>query len=143
MRAARFLGRLAAASLLLAIAAFAQAQPFPGCPGKPIADASADFGRTGSGLDLNAIQNARQVELYLQSVARLRSLTQASPPIQVHLTTHPFATGLMDLRPALAERAPGSANPFVDPAGFVATLDELAAGARERLAIERAKTTRP
>lgn len=98
---------------------------------------------TVGGLGLNAIQNAHQVELYLQSVARLRALTQATPAVQVHLTTHPFATGLMELRPALAPRAPGSTDPLVDPSGFVATLDDLAAGAKERLAIERAKVAKP
>ena len=98
---------------------------------------------TVGGLGLDAIENAHQVELYLQSVARLRALTRPTPPVQVHLTTHPFATGLMEVRPGLAQRAPGSPNPLVDPTSFVATLDDLAAVARERLAIERAKAAKP
>jgi metallo-beta-lactamase class B len=94
---------------------------------------------TVGGLGLNAIENARQVELYLQSVDRLRALTRDSPAVQVHLTTHPFATGLMEKRPAFAQHAPGSPHPLVDMGAFVATLDDLAAGARERLVVERAR----
>jgi metallo-beta-lactamase class B len=94
---------------------------------------------TVGGLGLNAIENAHQVELYLQSVDRLRGLTQGAAPVQVHLTTHPFATGLMEERAALAQRGPNSPHPLVDAGAFVATLDGLAAGARERLAIERAR----
>jgi metallo-beta-lactamase class B len=97
---------------------------------------------TVGGLGLGAIRNAHQVELYLQSVARLRALTEATPAVQVHLTTHPFATGLMEQRAALAQPAPGSTHPLVDPSGFVADLDELAGGARERLSIKRAKAAK-
>jgi metallo-beta-lactamase class B len=98
---------------------------------------------TVGGLGLNAIENARQVELYLESIERLRALAQGATRMQVHLTTHPFATGLMDERPALARHASGSAHPLVDAGAFMATLDALAKGARERLAIERARAAKP
>lgn len=95
---------------------------------------------TVGGLGLNAIRDAHQVELYIDSVDRLRALATSRPaPLEVHLTTHPFATGLMEQRDALARHAPGMPHPLVDGRALQAQLDELERGAEERLAIERGK----
>jgi metallo-beta-lactamase class B len=95
---------------------------------------------TVGGLGLNAIQNAHQVELYIDSMDRLRRMaTSRVPPVTVHLTTHPFATDLMAARPKLAARTPGDVNPLVDGPGLIKTLDGLEKGAQDRLVIERAK----
>jgi metallo-beta-lactamase class B len=95
---------------------------------------------TVGGLGLSAIQNARQVELYIASVERLDRMASApAQPIEVHLTTHPFATGLMEERAALAARKPGDPHPLVDAAALRAQLEALESGAKERLVVERAK----
>jgi len=95
---------------------------------------------TVGGLGLNAIRDAHQVELYIDSVQKLRALvTSRGAPVEVHLTTHPFATGLMEQRGALASHVPGTPHPLVDARELQATLDELERGADERLAIERGK----
>ena len=94
---------------------------------------------TVGGLGLNAIQNARQVELYIASVERLDSLVTGRPPVEVHLTTHPFATGLMDQRKELARHTVTDPHPLVDRRGLHALLGELEQGAKERLEVERAK----
>lgn len=95
---------------------------------------------TVGGLGLNAIQNAHQVELYIDSVQKLdRLATSGSRPIEVHLTTHPFATGLMETRPILASRKAGDPHPLVDAKALHGLLEELERGAQERLVVERAK----
>lgn len=95
---------------------------------------------TVGGLGLNAIQNAHQVELYIDSVERLDRLAASTTrPVEVHLTTHPFATGLMEQRAVLAQRKSGDAHPLVDAAGLHKQLEALESGARERLVIEQAK----
>jgi metallo-beta-lactamase class B len=95
---------------------------------------------TVGGLGLNAIQSAHQVELYIESVERLDRMASASTrPLEVQLTTHPFATGLMEERAALASRKPGDPHPLVDAAALQSLLDALERGAKERLEVERAK----
>ena len=94
---------------------------------------------TVGGLGLNAIQNARQVELYIESVERLDRMASASArPIEVHLTTHPFSTGLMEQRATLAGRKSGDAHPLVDPPRC-ARNSRRSARRKERLVVERAK----
>jgi metallo-beta-lactamase class B len=95
---------------------------------------------TVGGLGLNAIQNARQVELYIASVERLdRLVSSGARPVQVHLTTHPFATGMMEQRAVLARRTGADPHPLVDSAALHAQLEELERGAKERLVIEQVK----
>jgi metallo-beta-lactamase class B len=95
---------------------------------------------TVGGLGLNAIQSARQVELYIDSVAKLdRMVSSSTRPLQVHLTTHPFSTGLMEQRAILGRRAASDPHPLVDPRALHAQLEALEKGAKERLVIERAK----
>ena len=93
---------------------------------------------TVGGLGLNAIENSRQVEAYIASVKRIEQLVkQPTDPINVHLTTHPFSTGLTEAKDAIRTRKPGAMHPLVDPAGFAKQLAELRRGAEERLVIEQ------
>lgn len=93
---------------------------------------------TVGGLGLNAIENSKQVEAYIDSVNKIETMVKrTNDPVTVHLTTHPFSTGLMEARDAMAARKPGEPNPFVDTAGFIKQLDGLRSGAQERLAIEQ------
>lgn len=95
---------------------------------------------TVGGLGLSAIQNARQVELYIESVTKLdRMAASNGRPVEVHLTTHPFTTGLMEQRPVLVRRSADDPHPLVNAAALHELLEELERGARERLVIERAK----
>ena len=93
---------------------------------------------TVGGLGLNAIKDSKQVEGYIASVDRITALAkQPGKPVTVHLTTHPFSTGLMEARYRLAARKPGEPNPLVDPEGLLKQLAGLRSGAVERLEIER------
>ncbi len=93
---------------------------------------------TVGGLGLNAIKDSKQVESYIASVDRITALAKhPSQPVTVHLTTHPFSTGLMEARDRLAARKPGEPNPLVDPDGLLKQLAGLRSGAEERLEIER------
>jgi metallo-beta-lactamase class B len=93
---------------------------------------------TVGGLGLNAIKNSKQVEGYIASVDRITTLVKRTDqPVTVHLTTHPFSTGLTEARLKLAARHPGEPNPVVDPAGFLKQLAALRDGAEQRLEIER------
>src|SRR5260370_31090076 len=117
-------------------------------PGHPLGTASYPFdvkdganiyrAITVGGLGLNAIKDSKQVESYIASVDRITALAkQPSQPVTVHLTTHPFSTGLMEARDRLAARKPGDPNPLVDPDGLLKQLAGLRSGAEERLEIER------
>jgi metallo-beta-lactamase class B len=117
-------------------------------PGHTMGTASYTFGvRDGGltyraitigGLGLNAIKNAQQVEAYISSVDRIDQLVkQVDEPITVHLTTHPFSTGLMEMRDRLAARKPGEPNPLVDPMALLAQTAGLRGNAVGRLEIER------
>lgn len=95
---------------------------------------------TIGGLGLNAIQDSRQVEAYIASVNRIEQLAkQAKDPITVHLTTHPFSTGLTEAKELLKTRQPNAKHPLVDSNGFTSQLTELRADAVARLAVEQRK----
>ena len=95
---------------------------------------------TVGGLGLNAIRGPEQVEAFIASVKRIRTLLQdPADPVTVHLTTHPFSTGLTEAKDRLKTRKPGETHPLADPAGFHQQLDELQAGAEKRLQVERAR----
>lgn len=99
---------------------------------------SAYHAFTVGGLGLNAIQDSRQVEAYIASVNRISQLVrQNQNPISVHLTTHPFSTGLTEASERIKVRKPGEPHPLVDGAGFASQLDVLRTGAQERLGIEK------
>ncbi|MBS1155491.1 MAG: family subclass metallo-beta-lactamase [Proteobacteria bacterium] len=99
---------------------------------------------TIGGLGLNAIDGAEQVEAYIASVDRIKTMVNASRnPISVHLTAHPFSTGLTEAKELLKTRRPGQPHPLLDPNGLNKQLDGLRAGAIERLAIEQARTNKP
>jgi len=95
---------------------------------------------TVGGLGLNAIKGPEQVEAFIASLKRIRSLTELKDdPITTHLTTHPFSNGLTERKELLKTRKPGEPHPLVEPAAFRAQLDELQAGAEKRLVVERSK----
>lgn len=92
------------------------------------------------GLGLNAIKGPEQVEAFIASVKRIRTLTEdPKDPVTTHLTTHAFSNGLTESKDLIKGRKPGDPHPLVDPKGFRQQLDELQAGAEKRLVIERAK----
>jgi metallo-beta-lactamase class B len=95
---------------------------------------------TIGGLGLNAIEGPAQVEAFINSLDRLRALTEDSDAgIDVHLTTHGFSNGLDEDRQAMATRKEGEPNVMVDPDGLLAQIETLRAGAVKRLAIEQNK----
>jgi metallo-beta-lactamase class B len=95
---------------------------------------------TVGGLGLNAIRGPEQVEAFIASVKRIRSMTEdKTDPVTAHLTTHPFSNGLTEAKELLKSRKPGEPHPLVDVAGFRKQLDQLQAGAEKRLEVERAK----
>lgn len=95
---------------------------------------------TVGGLGLNAIRGPEQVEAYIASVERIRQLTEAAgDPIQLHLTTHGFSTGLPEASAGLKNRSAGAPHPLVDLDGFRKQLDALQGRAESRLAIEQNK----
>jgi metallo-beta-lactamase class B len=95
---------------------------------------------TIGGLGLNAIEGPPQVEAFIESLDRMRALTEANDmSIDVHLTTHGFSNGLDEDRQAMAERSAGEPNLMVDPNGLLAQIEGLRAGAVERLAVEQNK----
>lgn len=95
---------------------------------------------TVGGLGLNAIKGPEQVEAFIASLKRIRSLTlDPNDPVTTHLTTHAFSNGLTESKELLKARKAGDAHPLVDPKGFREQLDQLQAGAEQRLIAERAK----
>ena len=99
---------------------------------------------TIGGLGLNAIDGPQQVEAYIHSIDRFKAMvSDTKNPVAVHLTMHPFSTGLSEAKELLKTRKPGEPHPLVDPAGLNQQLDALRAGAVERLAVEKATANRP
>ena len=95
---------------------------------------------TVGGLGLNRIRGPEQVEAFIASVRRIRTLTQdGARPVELHLTTHGFLTGLNEAKDLLKTRKATDAHPLVDLPGFRKQLDELQAGADKRLVVERQK----
>ena len=95
---------------------------------------------TVGGLGLNAIKGPEQVEAFIASLKRIRTLTEdPKDPVTTHLTTHAFSNGLTEAKELLKGRKAGEAHPLVDPKGFREQLDALQAGAEQRLVAERAK----
>lgn len=95
---------------------------------------------TIGGLGLNAIEGPPQVAAFIESLDRVRALTEAEGiGIDVHLTTHGFSNNLDEDRQAIAARAEGEPNVMIDPDGLLAQISFLRAGAVERLAIEENK----
>ncbi len=95
---------------------------------------------TVGGLGLNAIKGPEQVEAFIASIKRIRSLTEdPKDPVTTHLTTHAFSNGLTEAKDLLKGRKPGDPHPLVDPKGFREQLNALQAGAEQRLLAERAK----
>lgn len=86
---------------------------------------------TVGGLALNRIRGPEQVEAFIASVKRIRTLTQdGARPVELHLTTHGFLTGLNEAKELLRTRKPSDPHPLVDLPGFRKQFDELQGGAR-------------
>ena len=95
---------------------------------------------TVGGLGLNRIRGPEQVEAFIASLKRIRTLTQdGARPVELHLTTHGFSTGLNEAKDLLKTRKPTDPHPLVDLPGFRKQLDDLQAGAEKRLVVERQK----
>ena len=95
---------------------------------------------TIGGLALNAVRSPEQVEAFIASVKRIRALTEdTTRPIELHLTTHAFSTGLTEAKELLKTRKPDDPHPLVDLLGFRRQLDELQTAAEKRLVLEREK----
>lgn len=95
---------------------------------------------TVGGLALNRIRGPEQVEAFIASLKRIRTLTQdGARPVELHLTAHGFLTGLNEAKDLLKTRKPSDPHPLVDLPGFRKQLDELEAGAEKRLVVERQK----
>ena len=95
---------------------------------------------TIGGLGLNAIDGPPQVEAYIESVDRVRTLVESGDEaVEVHLTTHGFSNNLDENRQKHLTRKPGEPNVFVDPQALVSQVETLRAGAVERLETEKKK----
>ena len=95
---------------------------------------------TVGGLGLNRIRGPEQVEAFIASLKRIRALTHdGARPVELHLTTHGFSTGLTEAKELLKTRQPTDPHPLVDLPGFRTQLDDLQAGAEKRLVVERQK----
>lgn len=95
---------------------------------------------TVGGLGLNRIRGPDQVEAFIASVKRIRTLTQdGARPVELHLATHGFSTGLTEAKDRLKTRKPNDPHPLVDLPSFRKQLDDLQAGAEKRLVVERQK----
>ena len=95
---------------------------------------------TVGGLGLNRIRGPEQVEAFIASLKRIRTLTQDGPrPVELHLSTHGFSTGLNEAKNLLKTRKSNDPHPLVDLPGFRKQLDDLQAGAEKRLVVERQK----
>ncbi|PHR17955.1 MAG: MBL fold metallo-hydrolase [Hoeflea sp.] len=95
---------------------------------------------TIGGLGLNAIDGPPQVEAYIESVDRVRTLVESGDEaVEVHLTTHGFSNNLDENRQQHLTRKLGEPNVFVDPQALLSQVETLRAGAVERLEIEKKK----
>jgi len=95
---------------------------------------------TVGGLALNRVRGPEQVEAFIASIKRIRTLTQeGARPVELHLTTHGFSTGLTEAKDLLKTRKATDPHPLVDLPGFRKQLDELQAVAEKRLVVERQK----
>jgi metallo-beta-lactamase class B len=93
---------------------------------------------TVGGLGLNRVRGPEQVEAFIASLKRIRALTQDGVrPVELHLTTHGFATGLTESKDLLKTRKPTDPHPLVDLPGFRKQLDDFQAAAEKRLVAER------
>ena len=95
---------------------------------------------TVGGLGLNRIRGPEQVEAFIASLKRIRTLTQdGARPVELHLTTHGFLTGLNEVKDLLKTRKGTDPHPLVDLPALRKQLDELQAGAERRFVVERQK----
>ena len=74
---------------------------------------------------------AEDFEMFITAVKRLMTTLSG---VDVNLTSHPWQAGILERGEKLRSRKPGDANPFVDPQGFKAFLQERLTDAQTRLA---------
>jgi metallo-beta-lactamase class B len=111
-------------------------------PGHSMGTASFAFAARDGARTYRAftIGGPEQVEAFIASLKRIRTLTQdGARPVELHLTTHGFSTGLTEAKDRLKTRKPTDPHPLVDLPGFRKQIDELQAGAEKRLVAERQK----
>ncbi|WP_417884351.1 MBL fold metallo-hydrolase [Vibrio rumoiensis] len=95
---------------------------------------------TIGGLGLNAISGPEQVETYIQSVDKLKSLVLSKEdPITIDLTAHPFSANLMENIELMKKRSSKDGNLLVNQKELISKLDELKGAAEKRLVIEKQK----
>jgi len=95
---------------------------------------------TIGGLGLNAIDGPAQVEAYIDSVDRIRTLVESEDTsVEVHLTTHGFSAGMDENRQKLMARAAGEPNVFVDSNAILEQVAGLRGRAVARLIREKSK----
>jgi metallo-beta-lactamase class B len=89
---------------------------------------------------LNAIRGPEQVEAFIASAKKIWGLADdRTRPIDLHLTTQAFSTGLTAAKELLMARKAGEPHPLIDMPGFRGQLDDLQAGAEKRLVVKRQK----
>lgn len=86
------------------------------------------------GIGLNTVVGVRAVQQYIDSVRRVMAI----PDVQVSISNHPNAAQLMERRQKLASRKAGEPHPFVDPQGFLSSMQSLLTSAERKLETERA-----
>ena len=81
---------------------------------------------TIGGQGLNAMDDAKQLEAYIESMKRLGDPKLG---IDVDLTAHPFSTGQTEKIPAITAHQHGEPHPLVDRKAYLERLERLIAGA--------------
>lgn len=98
---------------------------------------------TVGGLGLNAIEGPSQVEAFINSLDRIKTLVQdETAPVQVHLTMHGFSANLEENRQIHEKRQVGESNVFLNPAAVLNEVGRLREAAVHRLAVEQQKISK-
>jgi hypothetical protein len=77
---------------------------------------------------------SNKVEDFEKFVTSVQRLMTTLSGVDVNLTSHPWQAGILERAEKLKSRKPGDPNPFVDPQGFKAFLQERLTDAQTRLA---------
>lgn len=85
----------------------------------------------GVGLNFSGVE---RTEMYIESIKKMQQLTG----IEVNIPNHASSADVFARRDMLAERQDGDPHPFVDPEGWIASLDLWLRQAEQKLEAERA-----
>lgn len=89
---------------------------------------------TIGGLGLNGVNDTKQLESYIASVNRIDAMVESTDnPIQVHIPTHSFASGLTEQVESIQNRKPGEPHPLLKEGSLVEQLEGLRSRAEQRL----------